>query len=116
MSTMTAIGMLPESKPAPKHTEPFVARSSHWIRASESGLLRSRASLGARVEESQKLGTIADPLGATEVTVRAAKAGIVIGRTELPLVNEGDALFHVATFHRPDEVSASLEGFQEELG
>lgn len=116
MSTMTALGMLPESKTPPSNTEPFVARSSHWIRASESGLLRSRASLGARVEVSQKLGTIADPLGAAEVTVRAVKAGIVIGRTELPLVNEGDALFHIATFHHPDEVSASLEDFQEELG
>ncbi|MFT5695495.1 MAG: hypothetical protein ACI9QQ_001473, partial [Myxococcota bacterium] len=34
---------------------------------------------------------------------------------ELPLVNEGDALFHIATFERPADVSASLEDFQDEL-
>jgi hypothetical protein len=32
-----------------------------------------------------------------------------MGRTELPLVNEGDALFHVATFARLADVSDSLE-------
>lgn len=115
LATMAALEMLPPGKANRIQTEPFVARSSHWIRASESGILRSRARLGALVKPSQRLGIIADPLGADEVSVRAEKAGIVIGRTELPLVNEGDALFHIATFERPAEVSASVEEFQEEI-
>ena len=112
---MRAIEMLPAAKRPPTNTEPFVARSSHWVRAPEAGILRARARLGALVGTADRLGIIADPLGAGEVSVAAEKPGIVIGRTELPLVNEGDALFHVATFERPDEVSASLEGFQGEL-
>jgi predicted deacylase len=33
--------------------------------------------------------------------VRADRAGVVIGRTEAPLVNRGDALVHVAEVERP---------------
>ena len=39
----------------------------------------------------------------------------MIGRTELPLVNEGDAIFHVATFQRPDRVAESVDDFHEAL-
>lgn len=113
--TMVALDMLPAQKATKMLAEPFVARSSHWIRAPEAGILRARASLGTLVEAEQKIGSIADPLGADEVSVRAQKSGIIIGRTELPLVNEGDALFHIATFARPEEVSASVEEFQDEI-
>ena len=115
LGTMQALGMLPKSTAGLSNTKPFVARSSHWVRAPQSGILRSRAILGAHVEPSQKLGIIADPLGAEEVIVCADKAGIVIGRTELPLVNEGDALFNIATFQRPADVSASLDEFHGEM-
>jgi predicted deacylase len=114
-SVMRALGMLPERRAREGATEPFVARSSHWVRAPESGILRARAPLGAAVARGQRLGTVADPLGVAEVPVEAQHRGIVIGRTELPLVNEGDALFHVATFDQLSVVSESVGGFQQEL-
>jgi predicted deacylase len=115
LSIMRALDMLPPPRKQRPPMEPYVARSSYWVRAPESGVLRERVKLGALVDANEKLGTIADPLGAEEATVVAPKPGVVIGRTELPLVNEGDALFHVATFARPEDVSASVEDFQDEL-
>ena len=112
---MAALDMLPAKKTAKTLTEPFVARSSHWVRAPVAGLLRARVSLGALVEAGQKIGSIADPLGIDDVSVRAERSGIVIGRSELPLANEGDGLFHVATFARLAEVSASVEEFHSEI-
>ena len=47
---------------------------------------------------------VGDPLGEREVTVKATASGVVIGRTRLPLVHEGDALFHIA---RLDEGNAA---------
>ncbi len=113
-AVMRAIGMLPESEATPV-AEPFVARSSSWVRAPEAGVLRARVRLGARVKPGQRLGLVSDPLGDHEVEARADRGGIVIGRTELPLVNAGDALFHIASFERPEKVSASLQDFQDEL-
>jgi predicted deacylase len=115
LAIMRSLEMLPRSRNPRPPLEPYIARSSYWVRAPESGVLRERAKLGALVESKQKLGTISDPLGAEEATVFAQKPGVVIGRTELPLVNEGDALFHVATFARPEDVSISVEEFQDEL-
>jgi uncharacterized protein len=37
----------------------------------------------------------------------------VIGRNSLPLVNEGDALFHIARMERPGEAYAAMEAIAE---
>jgi predicted deacylase len=112
---MRAIGMLPRASGQRRRVEPFVARSSHWVRAPESGILRSRLRLGARIESEQPLGVISSPLDETEVELRAPRPGVLIGRSQLPLVNEGDAVFHVASFDRPGRVAHEVESFQEEL-
>jgi len=96
LAAMRELGMLHERRPARRLAEPFVARASTWVRAPESGMLQTRARLGERVFEGQPLGVIAGPQEPEEVAVLASAAGIVIGRTLLPLVNEGDALFHIA--------------------
>jgi predicted deacylase len=115
LSVMRALGVLPHERRPRRSGEPFVARSSHWVRAPDSGILRTRARPGSLVAEGQELGVIADPLGSGEVSVVAPHAGIVIGMTTLPLANEGDALFHIATFARPLHVASSVELFQGSL-
>jgi len=115
ISVMRALGMLPPVRQAAPLREPFVARSSQWVRAPRSGILRARAALGAAVKAGEPLGIVADPLGAEEEQILAPEAGVVIGRTELPLVNEGDALFHVATFRRPEEVAETWGEYQDAL-
>ena len=57
---------------------------------------------------------VADPFGETEVNIVSSFSGIVIGRTNLPLVNEGDALYHIARFEDIDEIEAKVDEFQEE--
>jgi predicted deacylase len=111
---MRALGMLPTSG-SDSSPEPFIAQSSRWMRAPDAGLLRARTRLGALVREGDRLGVVADPLGAQEKPVLATRAGIVIGRTELPLVNEGDALFHIASFEQPGRVASRVEDFQDRL-
>ena len=92
--------------------EPFVARSSSWVRAPASGIFRGTVSLGAHVTKDEHLGTITEPAGETESAVRAPLGGIVIGRSKLPLVLEGEALFHIACFEDLHEVAEQVEEFQ----
>ena len=70
--------------------------------------------LGARVKKNNLLGVISDPFGEREVQLTSPYSGIVIGRTNLPLVNEGDALFHIARFEDVHEAAAAVEEFAEE--
>ena len=104
----------PSRRKSKKQLETVVARSSSWIRASGSGILRVMVPLGARVKKDTLLGVIADPFGEKEIEIKATFSGIVIGRTELPLVNEGDALYHVARFTDSKEAEAIVDEFVEE--
>lgn len=115
LGVMRALGMLREGRAPSTRVKPVVARSSYWVRAPDSGILRASTPLGARVKEGQMLGIISDPAGDHETRVAARGPGLVIGRTELPLVNEGDALFHVASFDRPGRVETGIEVLQTEL-
>ena len=65
----------------------------------EGGLdaaLHLDAHLGQKVSDGERLGTLFDSFGKTLRAVYANRDGIVIGRTEAPLVNSGDAVVHIA--------------------
>jgi hypothetical protein len=80
----------------PPEGKMLLSRRSSWMRASKSGLLHLEASLGDRVEEGQQLATIFDPFGQRLARLRTRHGGLVIGHTQHPLVNQGDAIAHVA--------------------
>ncbi len=115
VSVMREIGMLPALKAQKAAIEPLIARSSTWVRASQSGILRSLISLGEVVTKRQILGVIADPFGDKEETVRAEISGMVVGRTNIPLVSEGEGLFHIARLTEPESAPGSLENLQQEM-
>jgi uncharacterized protein len=109
VNVMRTLGMLPKtSKLRPNH-EPMVARSSSWVRAPASGLMRSLKSLGETVNQGDLLGLIDDIFDAETTEVRAAFSGIIIGRSEIPLVHEGGAVFHVARFAENGEAVQNME-------
>ena len=94
LNVMRHIGMLRRSR---ARSRPLtISRNTRWLRAPESGILRVLVPLGAEVQQGQTIGFIADPMGTSETDVVADTHGIVIGRTNLPLAYEGDALFHIA--------------------
>lgn len=100
-SVMLKIGMLelPEDFEAAREArrqEPMLANASKWVRAPEAGVLRTAKRIGDAVSEGEIIGHIANPYEEADTTVRSPRRGIIIGRTTLPIVNVGDALFHIA--------------------
>lgn len=114
LNVMRTLGML---KPTIKKVQinPMIAKSSNWIRAEQDGLLHLKARLGDRVSKGQCLGTITAPLSADEREVIAPKSGIVIGCLTMPLVNEGDAVFHIASFDAVKQAEINVERFVDEM-
>lgn len=110
---MRALGMLPAVRKRKVQYKPVIARSSSWVRSSESGILRAMVTLGTQVEKETLLGVVADPFGEREVEIRAPYKGIIVGRSNLPLVHEGEALFHLARFQKLDAALSSVEEFTE---
>ncbi len=68
-----------------------------WVRASKAGLFVWSECSGARVKKGDILGTIYDPYGIAQVIVHASMDGYILGHTNSPLVNQGDALFHLGS-------------------
>jgi predicted deacylase len=112
LNVMRALEMLPGKRMVKSPLkEPLVARSSRWIRAPMSGIFVTRTSLGSMVEADAVLGRISDPFGENEVEVSSPFQGIIIGKSNLPLVNEGDALVHVARFGNEEDAAEQVEEF-----
>jgi hypothetical protein len=94
-NVMAALGMIdtrPENVPT---VAPLIARSSSWLRAPHSGILRDSVPPGSEIRKGDTLGYVSDPLGANRVAITAKTDGLVIGMSFLPIVYEGDALFHI---------------------
>jgi len=115
LQVMRALDMLPASRQGGHGSRPVMARSSSWVRAPESGVLRLQISLGARVRKGDTLGVIAAPLVGMDCRVVAPFSGILIAHTHLPLVHEGEALFHLARFESNAAVAEQVEALQETL-
>jgi predicted deacylase len=82
--------------PIPAATSTTVVRHTHWMRARRTGILRSPVRAGQRVAKGEVLGIIADAVGDSRATMKAPFGAVVIGHTQHPLVNRGDALWHLA--------------------
>lgn len=113
LNVMASLGMIRRRKE--RTTQPaLLAQSSTWVRAPAGGLMRVAVKLGSRVEKGETLGTIADAVGQTLAEVEAPFTGIVIGRSNLPVVNEGDALIHLARFKDSTLAESAIESFHSE--
>ena len=76
--------------------EPIEVTNSKWIRASRGGIFHLGVNLGEQVAKKQELGFITDAVGQYQVKVRASVPGIVLSYSLNPLVNQGDAIVHLA--------------------
>jgi len=112
-NVMRQINMLPKSR-RKKTPSPLLARSTSWVRAPVSGIIGAKSILGSSVTEGHPLAIISDPLGGSEEAVLAPFDGIVIGRNNLPMAHEGDALFHVAAFRSVSRAEDRVEQFVAE--
>jgi predicted deacylase len=112
ISVMKKIGMLEQatvSKSSLNSSKIFIAKSSSWVRAPNSGAFSSRVKIGDKVSSGDVLAIISDSFGRNPFSVNAEESGILIGATLLPLVNKGDAMFHIATFNSSSRVRRELD-------
>jgi uncharacterized protein len=88
------VDTLPSSDPIAR--PPVFANMSKWVRAPDGGIFRTAKRIGEAISEGEIIGFVANPYEDSETEIRSPRRGIIIGRTTLPIVNMGDALFHIA--------------------
>lgn len=107
--------MLPSKGIQPPKAATLISRSSSWVRSPAGGLFRAFKTTGDTVAVGDVLAVVSDPLGDVEETVLTDTAGVIVGRSNLPVVNEGDALFHVAKTAPKRDAALALETQQNQL-
>jgi predicted deacylase len=108
IGVMRRLEMLRSGREPAARVMPVFSQSSRWVRADCGGILRTLKAAGAIVAEGESVGIVSDPFGKGEREIISPLAGIVIGRTNLPVVNQGDALFHIAKVFDPDKAGDRL--------
>ena len=85
------------SKADSPNVEPIFIKKTSWIRAPQSGMFTWTQSSGQHVEKGEPIGYFHTPYGEPSNLIRANKTGYIIGHNNMPVVNAGDALFHIGT-------------------
>lgn len=116
LHVMRELAMVSAGKLRESGIKPVISRSSRWVRAPEGGLFRAFRKTGDSVTENDVLGVIANPYEDIEIEVKATVSGLIIGRSSLPVVNQGDALFHIARVKALDEAEERVEQHAEQIG
>jgi len=114
VNVLRANNMLPKGSAKKHKRTPIVAKSSKWIRAIESGMLRTVRGLGETVSKGEIIAYIDEPLDDSIYEIIAPFDGIIIGKSEIPLVQEGDAVFHIADYKNLEIADEKIEFFGAE--
>ena len=115
VNVMRTLDMLPARRSRAARAEPYVANTTSWYRSPADGLFRPLARLGAQVGKGDTLGVVSAPFSSTDTLLSAPFEGIVICVNRLPLVNEGDALFHLARFRAVSDVEGEIASHESDI-
>lgn len=74
---------------------PNIIQKSKWIRASHSGMLKLNVKNGSFVQKKEVLAIIQDPFGEFKKKIHATSDCRIFCVNTTPIVNKGDAIFHV---------------------
>ena len=115
INTMRHVGMLNKSRSKGHDIKRFIARESGWVRAPESGLVNHIAQLGDHIVKGDKLATISNPFGEVLEIMYSPMDGVIVGKQNIPLAQEGEAIYHIGYFKQPDTVAEHVELLQDNL-
>ncbi len=108
---MHSLGMLRTVRKRDK-TKSLFSKKSSWLRAEHDGIARYYFGLGQKVNAGIPWCIYIIHYSDFEVAVVASFSGIIIGRNNLPLINEGEALFHIAEVSELEEAEKTIRCHQ----
>ena len=115
LRVMQHLGMIASRGTTSKKPKTIHSNASSWLRSPAGGLLRTYKDIGQEVNAGDLLGVVSDPFGEVETEIIVKYGGLLIGRTHLPIVNEGDGLFHIAQIKKSIDVETHIDELTTQL-
>lgn len=94
---------------------PARANRSVWVRSPRGGVVQMVRESGAPVRKGDLLASVSGLFGEEPQELVSPLDGIIIGHATLPVVHQGDALFHIAAIAHPERVGARIDSITEAI-
>lgn len=94
---------------------PARANKSVWVRSPRGGITHRVRKSGDTVHCGDLLATVTGLFSEDPMKMTSPIDGIVIGHATLPVVNQGDALFHIAQVANLEHAGDRIEGITEAI-
>lgn len=115
LRVMARLGMIAGDDIPAAAAEPAHSTRTLWLRAPIGGLARLVRISGSHVRKGQLLGSVGDLLGDNPHPLLSPIDGIVIGHSNLPVVNQGDALLHIAEVSDWDSADERIDAITKAM-
>ena len=109
------IGMIESDTALPDLTPSARASRSGWVRSPRGGVTHRLHKSGDPVRQGDILATVTGLFGEDAQEVVCPFDGIVIGHATLPVVHQGDALFHIARIDSPEHAGQRIDTITEAM-
>ncbi len=88
---------------------PARSNKTQWVRSPRGGVTHRMRKSGDAVRKGDLLAAVAGLFGEDPLEITSPTDGIIIGHATLPVVHQGDALFHIARVDHPERVGKHIE-------
>jgi len=95
LNVLRYFDMISEDVEIPEMEKSIELTNRKWMRAKHAGLFRSIVKNGSAITKGQTLGYIMDTYGETNFKIKAPSNGYIIAINNFPIINMGDAIFHI---------------------
>jgi uncharacterized protein len=113
LRVMRHLGMITTKSLGKTPAPPAQTTRTSWLRSGRGGVCRLHAVSGDAVKAGETVATISDIFGDDEQTVIAPSDGIIIGHATLPIVNQGDAILHIAEVRVFQDVEEHIDAISD---
>ena len=94
---------------------PARSNKTQWVRSPRGGVTHRVRKSGDAVREGDLLAVVAGLFGEDPLEIISPTDGIIIGHATLPVVHQGDALFHIARVAHPERVGKRIESLADAI-
>jgi len=115
LRVLAHIGMIEQHGDAHETDVPVRANRSSWVRAPRGGVTRRVRKSGDVVRQGDMLAVVGGLFGEDAQELVSPVDGVIIGHATLPVVNQGDALFHIAEVKTLDGVGHGARSIADAL-
>jgi predicted deacylase len=115
MRVLAHLGMIAADDGLTHVSIPARANKTQWVRSPRGGVTHRERKSGDAVKKGDLLAVVGGVFGEDRMEITSPVEGIIIGHSTLPVVHQGEALFHIARIAHAERVGAQIDSITDAI-